>query len=59
MNNDEKVLIMCELEQKDAIEFLARCESEGVSFSEKIQQMREFFLPQGDNHLLEVNSKCA
>lgn len=59
MNNDEKVLIMCELEQKDAIEFLARCESEGVSFSEKIQQMMEIFLPQGDNHLLEVNSKCA
>lgn len=59
MNGDEKVLIMCEIEQKDAIAFLARCESEGMSFSEKIQQVMKIFLTEGDNHLLGAKCKCT
>lgn len=59
MNSDENVLVVCELEQKDAIDFLKQCEFEGVSFSEKIRQLMEFFLTGGDNHLSEVRPAYA
>lgn len=52
MPNEEMVILMCELEQTEIIDFLKRCELEGVSFSEKVTQLILIFLPRGDNHLL-------
>lgn len=48
----DKVLIMCEVEQDEAIAFLSKCKNEGVTFSEKVAQLIKNFLPRGDNHLL-------
>lgn len=56
MQDEEKVLLLCEMEQKEAIEFLNRCELEGVSFSEKITELIQNFLPRGDNHLLRASA---
>lgn len=53
MPNEETVLLFCEMEQKEVIEFLELCDSEGVSSSEKVTQIIENFLPRGDNHLLK------
>lgn len=52
MENEERVLIMCEVDSSEAIEFLVKCESEGLSFPEKLEQMMKNFLSAGDNHLL-------
>ena len=56
MQSDESVFIMCELDQADAIEFLARCQAEGVTFSEKVTELMQKFLPKGDNHLLKKSA---
>ena len=56
MENEEKVLLMCEIEQTEAIDFLVLCESEGVSFSDKITQLIQIFLPEGDNHLIKATA---
>lgn len=56
MPSNDKVLLMCEMEQTDAIDFLKMCEDEGVSFSEKITQLIQNFLPKGDNHLLRASA---
>lgn len=52
MPDKVKVLIMCEIEQNDAIAFLSKCDAEDMSFSEKVAQLIKNFLPRGDNHLL-------
>ena len=52
-NKDDKVLIGCEIAQPDIIAFLAKCEREGCSFSEKIEELIKNFLHRGDNHLLK------
>lgn len=52
MDSNDTTLLGCELDQTDAIDFIRRCESEGVSSSEKITQLIQNFLPTGDNHLL-------
>lgn len=56
MDTTEKVLIMCEVEQVEAIRFLEKCELEGVTFSEKVLQLIQNFLPKGDNHLLNATA---
>ena len=55
-NTTERVLLMCEIDQPDAIAFLEKCEAEGLSFSEKIEQLIKNFLPPGDNHLLRATA---
>ena len=52
MPNNDSVLLICELDTCEAIDFLSKCEDEGVSVSEKIKPLVQNFLPQGDNHLL-------
>ena len=42
-NKDDKVLIGCEIAQPDIIAFLAKCEREGCSFPEKIEELRKIF----------------
>ena len=56
MKTQDKVLIMCEIEQPEAIAFLEKCESEGVTFSEKVIQLIQNFLPKGDNHPLKATA---
>lgn len=56
MNSDNKVLLLCELDLDTMIDFLERCKSEGLSFSEKIMQLIQNFLPQGDNHLVKATA---
>lgn len=50
----DSVLIVCEIDQSEAIAFIQRCQEEGVSCSEKIETMVENFLVIGDNHLLKT-----
>lgn len=52
----ERVLLMCEIDQPEAIAFLSKCEEEGLSFSEKVEQLIKNFLPKGDNHLLRATA---
>ena len=52
----EKVLLMCEIDQPEAIAFLEKCEAEGLSFSDKIEQLIKNFLPAGDNHPLRATA---
>ena len=56
MESQDKVLIMCEIDQSEAIAFLEKCESEGMTFSEKVVQLIQNFLPIGDNHLLKTSA---
>ena len=50
MNEENKVLIMCEVEQPMLIKFLEVCENEGLSVEEKLKDMMQNFLHKGDNH---------
>ncbi len=50
----ESDLLICELDQSDAIAFIEQCQQEGVSCSEKIAAMIQIFLGTGDNHLLKT-----
>lgn len=56
MPSDDTVLLMCELDTCEAIDFLSKCKDEGVSVSEKMTQLIKKFLPQGDNHLLKATA---
>lgn len=56
MQSEDSVLLICEVDQTEAIELLQMCESEGVTLSEKLTSMMQNFLPRGDNHLLKVAS---
>lgn len=56
MPSNDSVLLMCELDTCEAIDFLSQCEAEGVSVSEKLKQLIQNFLPQGDNHLMRATA---
>lgn len=43
MNSDENVLVVCELEQKDAINFLTQCEFEGFPSRKRFDSSWIFF----------------
>ena len=42
---DKKTLVVCELDQREAIEFMTRCEAEGLSVSDKLTAVAKGFSP--------------
>ena len=51
MSNNDDTLLTCELNTEKACELFRKCEEEGLTFSEKLQQMIQNFLAKGDYHL--------
>ena len=56
---DKKTLVVCELDQREAIEFMTRCEAEGLSVSDKLTALCKSFLSAGDNHRLRKTARIA
>lgn len=46
----DEELVIVELDTDDALQLVAECDGEGVSFSEKLSGILSNFLERGDNH---------
>lgn len=49
-------LLTCELEHDELVAFVEKCKADGVTVGEKLTQLIQFFLTEGDNHLLKKSA---